>query len=129
MLVKLSNLGMFVYLNIATLEIFNILVIADQRFVFLSSVWFIRVWCRSVRVILQVSFWEFTSSQIFYNVIAEWTFWVEHFFSAKYYLQSSHYKNYEYKNCFLSSPPFLLLALSFSPFLFLGYYDFKASQA
>ena len=100
MLVKLSNLGMFVYLNIATLEIFNILVIADQRFVFPSSVWFIRVWCRSVRVILQVSFWEFTSSQIFYNVIAEWTFWVEHFFSAKYYLQSSHYKNYEYKNCF-----------------------------
>ena len=38
MLVKLSNLGMFVYLNIATLEIFNILVIADQRFVFPSSV-------------------------------------------------------------------------------------------
>ena len=50
-------------------------------------------------------------------------------FSTKYYLQSSHYKNYEYKNCFLSSPPFLLLALSFSPFLFLCYYDFKASQA
>ena len=33
------------------------------------------------------------------------------------------------KIVFLSSPPFLLLALSFSPFLFLGYYDFKASQA
>ena len=28
-----------------------------------------------------------------------------------------------------SSPPFLLLALSFSPFLFLRYYDFSASRA
>ena len=30
---------------------------------------------------------------------------------------------------FFSSPPFLLLALSFSPFLFLRYCDFRASQA
>ena len=30
---------------------------------------------------------------------------------------------------FFSSPPFLLLALSFSPFLFLRYYDFGASRA
>ena len=30
---------------------------------------------------------------------------------------------------FLSSPPFLLHALSFSPFLFLCYCDFGASQA
>ena len=93
MLVRLSNLGMFVYLNIATLEIFNILVIVDQRFVFPSSVWFIRVWCRSVRVILQVSFSKLTSSGILDNVIAQWTFCVEQFFSAKNYLQSSHYKN------------------------------------
>ena len=85
MLVKLSNFGMFAYLNIATLEIFNIFVIVDQRFVFPSSVWFIRVWCRSVRVILQVSFWEFTSYRDFYNVIAEWTFYVEQFFSVKNY--------------------------------------------
>ena len=83
MLVKLLNFSMFVYLNIATLEIFNILVIVDQRFVFPSSVWFIRVWCRSVRVVLQVSFWELTSSEILDNVIAEVTFCVEQFFSAK----------------------------------------------
>ena len=30
---------------------------------------------------------------------------------------------------FFSSPPFLFLALSFSPFHFLRYYDFGASQA
>ena len=30
---------------------------------------------------------------------------------------------------FFSSPPFLLLALSFSPFLFLFYCDFGSSQA
>ena len=30
---------------------------------------------------------------------------------------------------FFSSPPFLLLALSFSPFLFLRYCDFRASRA
>ena len=30
---------------------------------------------------------------------------------------------------FFSSPPFLLLTLSFSPFLFLRYYDFGASRA
>ena len=30
---------------------------------------------------------------------------------------------------FFSSPPFLLLALSFSPFLFLCYCDFGSSQA
>ena len=114
MLVKLSNLGMFVYLNIATLEIFNILVIADQRFVFPSSVWFIRVWCRSVRVILQVSFWEFTSSQIFYNVIAEWTFWVEHLFRPNTISRVAIIKTTSTKIVFC------LLLLSFSSlFLFL----------
>ena len=30
---------------------------------------------------------------------------------------------------FFSSPPFLLLALCFSPFLFLRYWDFGASRA
>ena len=58
-------------------------------------------------------------ARFFFNVIAEWTFWVEHFFSAKYYLQSSHYKNYEYKNFFC------LLLLSFSSlFLFLLSFSF-----
>ena len=126
MLVKLSNLRMFVYLNIATLEIFNILVIADQRFVFPSSVWFIRVWCRSVRVILQVSFCKFTSSWIFYNVIAEWTFCVEQFFSAKTISRVAIIKTKSATIAFFSYPPFLLLALSFSPFLFLCYYDCRA---
>ena len=119
MLVKLSNLGMFVYLNIATLEIFNILVIADQRFVFPSSVWFIRVWCRSVRVILQVSFCEFTSSQIFYNVIAEWTFWVEHFFRPNTISRVAIIKTTSTKIVFC------LLLLSFSSlFLFLLSFSF-----
>ena len=40
------------------------------------------------------------------------------FFSAKNYLQSSHYKkNNSATIAFFSSPPFFLPALSFSPFL------------
>ena len=60
------------------------------------------------------------SNGIFDNVIAKWTFCVEQFFSAKNYLQTRYYKNWECNHCLsFSSPPFLLLALSFSPFLFL----------
>ena len=36
--------------------------------------------------------------------IAKWTFCVQQFFSAKTYLQSSYYKNWECKHCFFSSP-------------------------
>ena len=40
------------------------------------------------------------------------------FFSAKNYLQSSHYETKSATIDFFSSPPFLLLALSFSPLFF-----------
>ena len=75
---------------------------------------------------------SYISSRIFDNVIAKWTFCVQQFFSTKNYLQSSHY-HVKTKSAaivfFFSSPPFLLLGLSFSPFLFLLYCDFGASRA
>ena len=50
-------------------------------------------------------------------------------FSAKSYLQVAIIKTKSATIAFFSCPPFLLLALSFSPFLFLRYYDFGASWA
>ena len=49
------------------------------------------------------------------------------FFSVKN-LQSSHCKSKSATIAFFSSPPFFLLAFSFSPFLFLRWCDFRASR-
>ena len=63
-----------------------------------------------------------SSSWIFDNIIAKWTFRVQQFFSAKVAESAKSI-------VFFSFPPFVLLTLSFSPFLFLFYCDFGSSQA
>ena len=71
---------------------------------------------------------KFKSSQIFYNVLAKWTFCVEQlfFFRPKTISKVATTKT---KSTILVLFFFLLLVLSFSPFLFLRYYDFGASRA
>ena len=65
------------------------------------------------------------SSRIFDNVVAKWTFCIEQLFSAKVAI----IKTKSATIAFFSSPPFLLLPLSFSPFLLLRYCDFGDSRA
>ena len=64
------------------------------------------------------------SSQIFENVTTEWTFCVQQFLSKVAIIKTK-----SATIAFSSSPPFLLLAVPFSHFLFLPYYDFGASWA
>ena len=72
---------------------------------------------------------KFKSSRIFDNVIAKWALCIEQFFSAKTLSKVAIIKTKSTTIAFFSSAPFLLLVLSFSPFLFLRYYDFGASRA
>jgi len=70
------------------------------------------------------------SSRIFDNVIAKWTFLrLTVFFQPKTITKVAIIKTKSATIAFFSSPPFLLLALSFTPFLSLRYSDFGASRA
>ena len=68
-----------------------------------------------------------SSSRIFENVAAKWTFSVQQFFSAKNYLQSSHYKNYESNHCFFLFSLFVPPRSFFFSFPFLRQVGFKKS--
>ena len=61
----------------------------------------------------------FISSRIFENVIVKWTFRVQQFFFSAEISKVAIIKTKSATIAFFSSPPFLLLPLSFSPFLFL----------
>ena len=63
----------------------------------------------------------FISSRIFENVIVKWTFRVQQFFFSAEISKVAIIKTKSATIAFFSSPPFLLLPLSFSPFLFLCY--------
>ena len=54
-----------------------------------------------------------TSNWIFENVTAKWTFWRSTVFFSKVAIMKTKIATI----AFFSSPPFFLLALSFSPFL------------
>ena len=63
--------------------------------------------------------WLYISRRIFDKVIARWTFWVQQFFFlATTISRVAIIKTKGATIVFFSSPPFLLLALSFSSFLF-----------
>ena len=61
----------------------------------------------------------FISSRIFENVIVKWTCRVQQFFFSAEISKVAIIKTKSATIAFFSSPPFLLLPLSFSPFLFL----------
>ena len=71
------------------------------------------------------------SSQIFENITIKWTFCVQQFFFSGQKLppKKAIIKTKSVTIAFFSSSPFLLLALSFPPFLFLHYCDFGAYRA
>ena len=85
-----------------------------------SLIWPIRGYANGQGMVFVISapIRVYISSQIFDDVIAQWTFCVVAIRKTK-----------SATIAFFSSPPFFLLALSFSPFLFFRYYDFGASQA
>ena len=64
-----------------------------------------------------------------YNVISKWSFSVQQFFRPKTISKVAIIKTKSATIAFFSSPPFLLLGLPLSPFLFLRYCDFEASRA
>ena len=70
-------------------------------------------------------------SRIFDNVTAKWTFYVQQvFFQPKTISKVAIIKKTKKATtAFFSSPPFLLLALSFSAFLFFRKCDFGAYRA
>ena len=73
---------------------------------------------------------QYISSRIsFDNVIANRPFAFNSFFRPKPISKVAIVKTKSAIIACFSSPPFLLLSLSFSPFLFLRYYDFGASWA
>ena len=67
------------------------------------------------------------SSQIFDDVIAKWTFCVKQFFFFGQNMINSKVAIIKTKSATTAFS--LLLALSFSPFLFFRYCDFGASRA
>ena len=58
------------------------------------------------------------------KVITKWTFCVQQFFSAKVAIMKTQSATISFFSC----PLFLLLDLSFSPFLFIRFCDFGASR-
>ena len=94
----------------------------------LGSSWNFKVLQR-INLILKIVSEIIISSRIIENVTAKTTFCVQQFIYGKN-LQSSYYKTKsEAIAFFFSSPPFLLLAPSLSPLLFLRYCDFGAYRA
>ena len=68
---------------------------------------------------------------MFENILANWTFCVlpTVFFGPKTIFKVAIIKTNSATITFLCCPSFLLLTLSFSPFISLRYYDFGASRA
>ena len=88
---------------------------------------FLAKWSRDISRDLST---QYISSRIsFDNVIANRPFAFNSFFRPKPISKVAIVKTKSAIIACFSSPPFLLLALSFSPFLFLRYYDFGASWA